>query len=211
MRSTKTIFEYLQTMKPITNKQITRLSPLSFVSLEDSPYYTANSCAKHISQMLDITKPDIRIYPIVLDNPTKGQGCLPEPKYFISDGFSVENVLGGLFVHEKNIVLLGYYDIFNGGKPYMEFEIIFNMAHELRHVYQYQHKKRTYYSRPNAGTADEYLIDKSEIDADAFAIAYLSMLGHGKGVMTIGAAAAISMDNGKRLDSARKLYAEYFK
>ena len=48
---------------------------------------------------------------------------------------------------------------------------LFSLLHELRHSWQYKHAREDFYSGPNA-RGDSYLTDISEIDADAFALAY---------------------------------------
>lgn len=50
-------------------------------------------------------------------------------------------------------------------------ELTYHLAHEFRHVWQYTYQRNRYYSSTARGT--EVLNDWAEIDADAFAIAYI--------------------------------------
>ena len=77
----------------------------------------------------------------------------------------------------------GYYDDENGviyitrfnpyhKEPYSDAQILVIILHELRHCWQSEYKRDEYYNGVNA-VGMECIKDPSEIDADAFAVAYM--------------------------------------
>ena len=90
-------------------------------------------------------------------------------------------------------------------------EMIFTCCHELRHVWQRKYHTEEYYGHNAVG--DEVINDIAEVDADAFALAYIfSNTAYRVNdlptqLQQVGLQA--TLDNGKRWKRARQLYKDY--
>ena len=76
------------------------------------------------------------------------------------------------FDHNSHIILHGMYVPYHK-RELTDAERLFLLLHELRHLWQFAYHSDAYYSAPNAVNELEHLNDLSEIDADAFALAYM--------------------------------------
>lgn len=87
------------------------------------------------------------------------------------------NYLGGFYPDDGNIMYIARYypDSENGKinfKKLSSAEIIYPVLHELRHAWQKKYHPSQFYSSENA-VGFECINDPAEIDADAFAIAFI--------------------------------------
>lgn len=131
--------------------------------------YDLSNIKKHIDEIADTLNVSIPEYHFV--------------HYIFDDGINVQlsdtylpefsnNYMLAYKFDDGGKILLGIHIPVAGGRLLSEGEMLFTFAHELRHVWQEQYEHDRYYGKPNAVHA-EVIMDNAEIDADAFAYAYL--------------------------------------
>ncbi len=132
-----------------------------------------DSYIKDIASILKISVPPIKMVGLIYDQGE--QRCavnnpdirtLPEDVYFLSAFFFDEE--NSIYVSENFVHIdsdLRKCDIKTTA------EHVYTIAHELRHVWQKTYYKNKFYQKDAFGT--EVVNDIAEIDADAFAIAYV--------------------------------------
>ena len=112
----------------------------------------------------------LKLVPFIYNSPTFGAIGIANTKI---DGVPVEEYCLGSYMENENTIYLAQL------LPTHEDIIVFpntwlieTMLHEIRHVWQKKYHSDIYYENDNAIAAEEHFDDISEIDADAFAIAY---------------------------------------
>lgn len=140
------------------------------VAIEKNMDYYIND----IQKILNIKLPNIQVIECFFATPKYVGG----QKVFIESELPEDAILmGGYTLDEDGSIIIGemvqYNDYENGRVVYKKLtkeEIIYILAHELRHAWQKQYHFDTYYQTNAVG--DECVSDIAEIDADGFAIAY---------------------------------------
>ena len=98
--------------------------------------------------------------------------------FTISPDTPTEYLINGIYLDQKDLIVIplsmGHVDenkrlIFQ--KATRE-QMIFHLAHEMRHRYQFMYEREKYYNDQYT-FGNDTLYDESEIDADAFAFAFL--------------------------------------
>ena len=121
--------------------------------------------------------------------------------------------LGGHFMPNEIAVIKGigtvYLSRHIGGQRNSTTTMLFLGLHELRHVWQFDNQKETYY-RHNASNETESMNDISEIDADAFAEAYLENEYSLSAESDKNVFHYFDVDGGKRWQRKAELEKEYF-
>ena len=127
--------------------------------------------------------------------------------------------LGGYFEPNNNTIYLSenydhkdYKLLKESLVPRTDAEILYGLIHELRHVWQYTYERNKYYSQNAFGLS--VVNDPSEIDADAFAIAYVfsdktQYTAKDFPNMTNEINLQGTLDNGKRWNTATKYSVMY--
>ena len=121
-----------------------------------------------ICTYLKIDKPNILFYPFIFDLPEIGQVGSNEISDYKKYG---QYMIGGIYYDNTDTILMQYNDPTTGNQYGYPDAYIDNIAHELRHKWQYIYHRDKFYVEPNA-IGIEHVNDKSEIDADAFSCAY---------------------------------------
>lgn len=140
------------------------------VSTEKNMDYYIND----IQKLLNIQIPNIQVIGCFFQTPEYVGG----QKVFIEEDLPKDAILmGGYTLDEDGSIIIGTMvqdnDYEQGKVVYKKLtkeEMIFILAHELRHAWQKQFHFDTYYQTNAVG--DECVSDIAEIDADGFAIAY---------------------------------------
>lgn len=154
--------------------------------------------------LLDVTLPPIHVVPYMVDNGIH---------FFLSDG-KLGNDLSyytGYFDPNTEEIFVGRYNP-QTKHLHTDEEMLFTALHELRHVWQKRHHEDIYYDEPNA-VAYETIFDNSEVDADAFAIAYLQQRTafEKKAYMTENITNYLLLDGGRRIIRTKELKNLYFR
>lgn len=112
----------------------------------------------------------------------------------------------------KDVILIATYDP-HTHKPRSVINVVFTIAHELRHVWQRQKFYNIYFSENNA-TGNETINDLSEVNADAYAYAYLKYvqgISDEKIMQDENVKNFFTMDGGLRFDEVKKFRNYCFK
>ncbi|OON84764.1 hypothetical protein BXO88_15710 [Oribacterium sp. C9] len=135
---------------------------------------------KNILDMLNIECPDIESVACTFEafDSTVGKSMVMIQKNFVPDKLPEDaGYSGGYYLDEQDRIFLSQkipMVSFKTGTSTLSdathAELVFTMAHELRHVWQRKYEKGKYYSYNATGM--DVINDPSEIDADAFAMAY---------------------------------------
>ena len=171
---------------------------------------TVDNAIRGAAEYLKIDLPTINYYPYVFSSPHggPGQGCCDKAA-IVSGRVSIDWLTTGISFHEQNKIMASYFDPLCG-EAYGDVDIIFTLLHELRHFWQYKYEREKYYGMPNAVTEEDHLSDISEIDADAFALAYgIFVLGYKNEEIPMLFQAQYGLDKGKRKKRAQKIFAEF--
>ncbi len=136
---------------------------------------------KDIEDILQITAPNIMSTACIFEgyNAQYKQNVVMTQTEFNQDEIPEDaQYIGAYYLDDKDIILIGRkYPKLDHGSNTLQFkdltsaEILFLLAHELRHVWQKKYAAETYYKK-NA-LHMEVVNDIAEIDADAFALAYV--------------------------------------
>lgn len=118
----------------------------------------------------------------------------------------------GYYSEKDNTIYLAKYapvsqdqDIDIGNKGLIE-----TMLHEIRHIWQKEYHKDTYFSSDNAISIEEHLCDISEVDADSFALVYmLCVLGYENTDISFDMMFMYSNDNGARKERTVQIMDDY--
>ena len=163
-------------------------------------------CIKELEEILDITAPKIVFVPYSADW---------EGNNIVLDGFEpkipLENYKLGYYdpTNEDTTLTVCVYDFYTQELLSLS-ELVFSVAHELRHTWQFTHKRETYFSTQNALGAMECVLDASEIDADAFAQAYTKHKGLYNKECQLMQYEFMRLDGGQRKKRALMLQGAYF-
>lgn len=174
-----------------------------------------NSNKKNISRILKIIAPKI-ITVAALYSTEKG---IIAQRNLDDDTLQYQSMLGAYYLPETNVIYLARYGVKTNYKKnevklqkYTEAETAFLLAHELRHAWQKKYDNDTYFAKNANGL--EIINDIAEIDADAFAIAYIfgnqtSYTGKDFPTTLFEIFLQGTLDNGKRFERANNLTKEY--
>lgn len=128
---------------------------------EQETYEKLYDFADHIAEHLDIDSPDLTLYDLIKR---------PDPN-------GGEHITGGVMFTKKdipglenNVVILSL--CISETEMCTEAELLGSLAHEMRHIWQEKHAEL--FPEGHAFGFDESLNDPKEIDADGYAIAFLS-------------------------------------
>ena len=156
-----------------------------------------------IVSFLKLEMPKIYMYPYLFSDEEHGQGGCPEKA--VEEGtIPITSLVGGITYADRNTILLGYLDPLTK-KPYDKKQIIVHFLHEIRHIWQFKYHYKQYYSEKNAIGEEEHISDISEIDADAFSLAYsLTILNYENEDIPQAITREYATDGGKR--KARMLW-----
>lgn len=122
---------------------------------------------KAIAELLGIEIPEIHMVPYMVDY---NDGHMLLDKKPEDAGIPVEYSELGYANEDGSIHIGAYYPI--TGELNTDAFVLTTIAHELRHVWQKAYEYNTYYKK-NAMGANECISDIAEVDADAFAMAYM--------------------------------------
>ncbi len=140
-------------------------------------------------------------------------------RYQVEDTQSTSKPIGGYYLDKENLIYISRtaldINYQTGETQLVELtmaEMLYFIAHELRHVWQKKYHEDTYYKK-NA-VQFETIKDIAEIDADAFALSYVfsnQTSFSGKDLPTTLSEILFfcRIDNGERLNKARLLANEY--
>ena len=115
-------------------------------------------------ELLNITVPDIMAFPYLADY---------DGYVRVVDSRGIEITQGSPimgYYYPGMPIMISRYDP-QTGRQLENPELLLFILHELRHIYQYTYHHAEYYSHNAVGC--ECLLDKAEIDADAFAVAFM--------------------------------------
>ncbi len=177
---------------------------------------------KDISGILDIPYPDIRFVHFLYRTYSDDSGWSPIVAQLDSEKEKLPanpSFLGAYYDDTYNTIFISLnHMVYDSKHNQMSFisltgaDCIYILAHELRHVWQFNYEKEKYYS---SNAIDmEAIQDESEIDADAFALAYVfsdktsvshkDLKANLQQIHLQG-----TLDNGKRWDKAKDLKTLY--
>lgn len=162
-----------------------------------------------VTIFLGIKGLNIRIVPYIYNSPTiyaMGISSMPV------EGVLVEEYCKGSFIESENTIYLARYALVDDMHSLMfdDKDIIESMLHEIRHVWQKQYHEDIYYAGSNAISNEEHMDDISEIDADAFALAYtLCVLGYENEDLSFDMGYKYMNDGGKRKQRVCEIVEEY--
>ena len=117
---------------------------------------------KEASEILQIELPEINMVPYIIDDGIN-------IKVVGTCSYTDNNELG--YTTEKGAVHIGVYDPIKPGHFLHEAIILATIIHEFRHLWQKKYHNDEYYEHNAVGIA--CITDISEVDADAFAMAYM--------------------------------------
>jgi hypothetical protein len=188
---------------------------MSNKSLENTLGKPVIAAVKEIAECLKIDCPIIESVAYIYDD----NGILKAHKEIQNDTIPAgTDFFGGYFNFETNKIFLARkYPVTHFGKNIIKFkdlenaEILFTASHELRHVWQFKNLRDTYYAY-NAKKM-EVINDPAEIDADAFAIAfvfcYASFSCYDMPNLLEDIFLQCFLDGGKRWKKSHEIAAEY--
>ncbi len=160
-------------------------------------------------KFLGISNIRIRIVPYIYNSPTiYAMGYAASPV----EGVLVEEYCKGSFIEQESTIYLARYALVDKSHCLMfdDKDIIESMLHEIRHVWQKEYHENIYYAGENAISNEEHMEDISEIDADAFALAYfLFVLGYENEDLSFDMGYKYISDGGKRKQRACEIVEEY--
>ena len=162
-------------------------------------YYSeeVESALKSAAELLGVEMPRVVYVPYMSDYKVFAMSdILPKvsPEYFVA----------GIWEENYNTIYLAIYDAafelrFGSQRIMNEGMLAFTALHELRHAYQKANEEEKYFSGENAVGLKAHLDDDSEIDADAFAIAYyLNNINPNLDSMGEAVQVLCNIDSGKR-------------
>ncbi|WP_155839540.1 hypothetical protein [Butyrivibrio proteoclasticus] len=161
------------------------------------------------TEFLEVRDLNIRIVPYIVNSPTiYAMGYANAPV----KGVLAEEYCRGCYMENENTIYLARYAPLDDteNRTFNNREIIESMLHEIRHVWQKQYHADIYYAGDNAISNEAHMGDISEIDADAFALAYfLFVLGYENEDLSFDMAYCYSSDGGKRKERTREIIGEY--
>ncbi len=133
------------------------------------------SYLKDIAQILKIIIPEIAFVQCLYDD---GEHIVGHIKIVEDEIPEYANFQGANYLDDRNCIVMSLKRaVFDHEKSIIHFvdqspaEYLFNFAHELRHVWQKEYHEDMYYKKNSVGM--EAIYDIAEIDADAFALAYI--------------------------------------
>lgn len=205
------IKELLRRIFTTKNKEIASIAShnpnsIEFYYVKDYDMTNLNSHIKQIVKILDIKLPEIYLIPYMADY---------GGNHLVMDNFNaeipVEYYEMGYYHDDINVIHVSIY--YPPTRQLMhESMILTTICHELRHVWQNTYKAEEYYSKPNALGATECIMDKAEIDADAFTMAYMkAKTNYNSEDYNEQINLYCQYDNGKRKNRARIIKNTYFK
>ena len=171
---------------------------------------------KDIARLLDVEIPPIQKVALLYESEGLVRGQLEFRENEIPEDAQYS---GAYYLDKDNILILTQKypltDFYTADINYVDLtdaEQLFHIAHELRHVWQKQYHENIYYKK-NA-VSYEIINDPAEVDADAFALAYVFSKNSPFTVKDIPNVCEeiclqATADNGKRWSRATKLSAEY--
>lgn len=154
---------------------------------QNTPSLDIDFYINDIASLLNINVPQIeRVACLYESNYLKGKKysqrfvqALPQEENLQKVGLPPDaSFLGALYLDDTNLIYLSStYSSRNPQTNEHNFiekslpDLLFAIAHELRHVWQKTHDEKTYFTSNAIGI--EVITDPSEIDADAFALSYI--------------------------------------
>jgi len=179
----------------------------------DPTIYLDDAC-----NLLEVDPPNFKIVATIFES--MGQVMAVDEEGMKDIPPDAHNFVGGFIPDDSDTVFLSAkypnWDLFNNNsfldfidlRPY---ELAFPMLHETRHVWQKTYHKKMY--EKNA-VSFESIKDRAEIDADAFAIAYLfsdktNFTINDFPTQSIEIALQATLDGGKRWERAVEIQKEY--
>ena len=176
------------------------------------------SFCKDVANLLQIDLPQFRFYGLIFTSQGSVQ-C-----HFSFDEASLPpdaEPHGAYYFDDLNLIVISTTrpKLVRRGKKYVYqyedatlAELIFTCCHELRHVWQKKYLEEKYYGHNAIG--NEVIDDIAEVDADAFALAYMfsdhtpfKLKDLPAQMQQVGLQA--DLDKGKRWKRAKQLYKEY--
>lgn len=181
-------------------------------SNKDIKFYSGNydftNILPHLNEVKAILKIDVSeiiIVPYLVDNNGVIE-VMDDTYYDIKGQGIVYNI--GFYNNENGILYISYYNHYSK-EPFSESEILITIIHELRHRWQAEYKYDKYYNGNNA-VGIEHVSDISEIDADAFSVAYMnSKTSYEKRNYMWNMNVFLAMDGGNRKERINELRIEY--
>lgn len=176
------------------------------------------SFCRAVANLLQIDLPQFRLYGLVFTS--KG---IVQCQYVFDEASLPHNAEphGAYYFDDLDLIAISttHPKLVRRGKKYVYqyedatfAELIFTCCHELRHVWQKKYHEKEYYGHNAIGS--EVINDIAEVDADAFALAYMfsdhttfNLKDLPAQMQQVGLQA--DLDNGKRWKRAKQLYKEY--
>lgn len=201
----------LRRISTTKNKEIAPIAShdpksIEFYRVKDYDMSNLNCHVNQITKILDIILPEIYLIPYMADY---------GGNHMVMNNFNAEIpdecYEMGYYNDDINVICVGIY--YPHTQQLMHESIILTtICHELRHVWQNTYKAMEYYSKPNAIEATECIMDKAEIDADAFTMAYMkAKTNYSPKDYDEQLNLYCQYDNGKRKNRARIIKNTYFK
>lgn len=131
--------------------------------------YDLSTIQEHITiaaALLDTPTPKILVAPYMADY----NGTFNVLDMYLSE-IPLDMYAAAYFDQQQNRILLSRNDP-TTQQPLSDAEMLLFALHELRHAWQYKNHQKEYYAT-NAVGGNDHIKDPAEIDADAFALAYM--------------------------------------
>lgn len=167
--------------------------------------YDVSEILKHIDnleKLLGIKVPSVIVVPYIYD----ADGFLIiSSMYDPSIPYSAYNY--GFYNPDQNKIILSAYEPKNQQNRHVA-ELLFTALHEIRHIWQDVYHHDIYYAKNAVGK--DHLFDQAEIDADAFACAYMKACTNYIPKFYIKQFNNLSLyDNGKRIARSKLIQQKY--
>lgn len=171
--------------------------------LVDFDFSNIGHYINEVKDVLEIDVPLINIVPYLVN--CDGQIQVMHDVIFDINEQELEYTTG--FYNEKEIYIGRFSHMTK--EPLSDAEILITIIHELRHCWQAKYKHDKYFNGDNA-IGIQHIRDNSEIDADAFAIAYMnSKTQYDRSTYMLNMNILMAMDGGSRKERIVELCTEY--
>ncbi len=177
---------------------------------------------KEITSILDVDMPEVHKVALLFEayNPQYKQNMVMAQQELRQKEIPADaQFSGAYYFDDRNLIILtekypvtDFYTATTHYEDLTDAEHLFHIAHELRHVWQKKYHEGEYYKK-NA-VAYEVINDPAEVDADAFALAYVFAKNSAftvKDIPNVSGEICLqaTADKGKRWSRAAKLSDDY--